>query len=237
MSDSLFVGRLSIHCSREPGWWWLWSLVEQQFVHESTSSSQWPWDSCKHFLILPWDVFLFLCRKWESPLLHGLPVLPALHDLLDDVRLHLLWVKTPFSSVIVSSTVKSLCFSANIFTSPSLPSDWRIHCATSYAKDGFWLYLTQIASCSPWMFWMFLNSVFHFMWVAVLIMCQLYQVWIYTLYRYLQLFFWNVKCWLTSVCFDPSQIAALGITTNERMNARRYKHFKVTATSIESPFK
>uniref|UniRef100_A0A8C9XYB4 Palmitoyltransferase n=1 Tax=Sander lucioperca TaxID=283035 RepID=A0A8C9XYB4_SANLU len=85
-------------------------------------------------------------------------------------------------------------------------SYWRLHCATSYAKDGFWLYLTQIASCSPWMFWMFLNSIFHFMWVAVLIMCQLYQ------------------------------IAALGITTNERMNARRYKHFKVTATSIESPF-
>uniref|UniRef100_A0A668AGR8 Palmitoyltransferase n=1 Tax=Myripristis murdjan TaxID=586833 RepID=A0A668AGR8_9TELE len=55
-------------------------------------------------------------------------------------------------------------------------SYWRIHCATSYAKDGFWLYLTQIASCSPWMFWMFLNSIFHFMWVAVLIMCQLYQV-------------------------------------------------------------
>uniref|UniRef100_A0A674MV66 Palmitoyltransferase n=1 Tax=Takifugu rubripes TaxID=31033 RepID=A0A674MV66_TAKRU len=66
---------------------------------------------------------------------------------------------------------------------------WRIHCSTSYAKDGFWLYLTQIASCSPWMLWMFLNSVFHFMWVAVLIMCQLYQ------------------------------IAALGITTNERMNS------------------
>lgn len=85
-------------------------------------------------------------------------------------------------------------------------SYWRVHCGTSYTKDGFWLYLTQIASCSPWMFWMFLNSIFHFMWVAVLIMCQLYQ------------------------------IAALGITTNERMNARRYKHFKVTATSIESPF-
>ena len=54
--------------------------------------------------------------------------------------------------------------------------DWRIHCSTSYSQDGFWLYLTQIASCSPWMFWMFLNSVFHFMWVAVLILCQLYQV-------------------------------------------------------------
>uniref|UniRef100_A0A8C9TM59 Palmitoyltransferase n=1 Tax=Scleropages formosus TaxID=113540 RepID=A0A8C9TM59_SCLFO len=83
---------------------------------------------------------------------------------------------------------------------------WRVHCATSYAKDGFWTYITQIAACSPWVFWMFLNSVFHFMWVTVLIMCQMYQ------------------------------IACLGITTNERMNARRYKHFKVTTTSIESPF-
>ncbi|KAJ8405320.1 hypothetical protein AAFF_G00323110 [Aldrovandia affinis] len=83
---------------------------------------------------------------------------------------------------------------------------WRIHCATTYHKDGFWTYVTQIATYSPWLFWMFINSVFHLMWVAVLIMCQIYQ------------------------------IACLGITTNERMNARRYKHFKVTSTSIESPF-
>uniref|UniRef100_A0ACB8FPE1 Palmitoyltransferase zdhhc17 n=1 Tax=Sphaerodactylus townsendi TaxID=933632 RepID=A0ACB8FPE1_9SAUR len=85
-------------------------------------------------------------------------------------------------------------------------SYWGIHCQTSYTVDGFWTYITQIATCSPWMFWMFLNSVFHFMWVAVLLMCQMYQ------------------------------ISCLGITTNERMNARRYKHFKVTTTSIESPF-
>uniref|UniRef100_A0A4W2F7Y5 Palmitoyltransferase n=1 Tax=Bos indicus x Bos taurus TaxID=30522 RepID=A0A4W2F7Y5_BOBOX len=85
-------------------------------------------------------------------------------------------------------------------------SYWGLHCETSYTKDGFWTYITQIATCSPWMFWMFLNSVFHFMWVAVLLMCQMYQ------------------------------ISCLGITTNERMNARRYKHFKVTTTSIESPF-
>lgn len=131
-------------------------------------------------------------------------------------------------------------FSFSFFLPP--PSDWRIHCATTYAKDGFWLYLTQIASCSPWMFWMFLNSVFHFMWVAVLIMCQLYQVrvsiWcaafetaniikdVWTSVGIHGIFLWSL-----------SQIAALGITTNERMNARRYKHFKVTATSIESPFK
>ncbi|XP_032077073.1 palmitoyltransferase ZDHHC17 [Thamnophis elegans] len=85
-------------------------------------------------------------------------------------------------------------------------SYWGIHCHTSYTTDGFWTYITQIATCSPWMFWMFLNSVFHFMWVAVLLMCQMYQ------------------------------ISCLGITTNERMNARRYKHFKITTTSIESPF-
>ncbi|CAM5084686.1 unnamed protein product [Natator depressus] len=85
-------------------------------------------------------------------------------------------------------------------------SYWGIHCETTYTKDGLWTYITQIATCSPWMFWMFLNSVFHFMWVAVLLMCQMYQ------------------------------ISCLGITTNERMNARRYKHFKVTTTSIESPF-
>ncbi|GAB5574055.1 palmitoyltransferase ZDHHC17 isoform X7 [Prionailurus iriomotensis] len=84
--------------------------------------------------------------------------------------------------------------------------DWGLHCETTYTKDGFWTYITQIATCSPWMFWMFLNSIFHFMWVAVLLMCQMYQ------------------------------ISCLGITTNERMNARRYKHFKVTTTSIESPF-
>ncbi|XP_048463432.1 palmitoyltransferase ZDHHC17-like [Rhincodon typus] len=83
---------------------------------------------------------------------------------------------------------------------------WNIHCETNYPKDGFWTYITEIASCSPWVFWMFLNSLFHFLWVAVLLMCQMYQ------------------------------IACLGITTNERMNARRYKHFKVTTTTIESPF-
>lgn len=64
----------------------------------------------------------------------------------------------------------------NIDEFVTVSADWSIHCATSYTKDGFWNYITQIATCSPWMFWMFLNSVFHFMWVAVLIMCQLYQV-------------------------------------------------------------
>ncbi|OXB83538.1 UNVERIFIED_CONTAM: hypothetical protein H355_011357 [Colinus virginianus] len=39
-----------------------------------------------------------------------------------------------------------------------------------------------------------------------------------------------------SIFCSTCLISCLGITTNERMNARRYKHFKVTTTSIESPF-
>lgn len=119
------------------------------------------------------DVMFLSHRKWKSPLLHGLSVLPALYDLLDDVRLHFLWVDPPpFFSGFPLMYVP-LC--PDMFDL-HFTSDWRINCTTSYAKDGFWLYVTQIASCSPWMLWMFLNSVFHFMWVAVLIMCQLYQV-------------------------------------------------------------
>uniref|UniRef100_A0A8C5KCE9 Palmitoyltransferase n=1 Tax=Jaculus jaculus TaxID=51337 RepID=A0A8C5KCE9_JACJA len=38
-----------------------------------------------------------------------------------------------------------------------------------------------------------------------------------------------LMCWMY-------QISCLGVTTNKRMNARRYKHIKVTTTSIESPF-
>lgn len=34
--------------------------------------------------------YFVVYRKWESPLLHGLSLLSALYDLLDDIWLHLL---------------------------------------------------------------------------------------------------------------------------------------------------
>ncbi|TMS02961.1 Palmitoyltransferase ZDHHC17 [Larimichthys crocea] len=102
-----------------------------------------------------------LCRKWESSLLHGLSVLPALHDLLDDVRLHFL-LEDP------------LCH---------------------HVRQGWFLALPDPD--------------------RLLLSLDVLDVPQQRL---------------------PLHIAALGITTNERMNARRYKHFKVTATSIESPF-
>lgn len=52
-----------------------------------------------------------------------------------------------------------------------------------------------ILTINGWVGWAAFNSFLHSIWVACLLICQLYQV-----------------CWL-------------GMTTNERMNCRRYNHF------------
>jgi len=57
---------------------------------------------------------------------------------------------------------------------------------------------------TPWVNWIFINTVFHLIWVTLLLLSQLYQmVW-------------------------------LGLTTNERINAYRYEHFKSFRHSIQS---
>ncbi|XP_041053739.1 palmitoyltransferase ZDHHC13-like isoform X3 [Carcharodon carcharias] len=53
---------------------------------------------------------------------------------------------------------------------------WSLHCVTSYEKDGLWIFLTQIISCSPWIVWIFLLVVFHSSWVTFLLLNQLYQI-------------------------------------------------------------
>ncbi|XP_078405631.1 putative palmitoyltransferase ZDHHC13 [Cetorhinus maximus] len=53
---------------------------------------------------------------------------------------------------------------------------WSLHCVTSYEKDGLWIFLTQIISCSPWIVWIFLLVVFHSSWVTFLLVNQLYQI-------------------------------------------------------------
>ncbi|XP_026480615.1 palmitoyltransferase Hip14-like isoform X2 [Ctenocephalides felis] len=64
--------------------------------------------------------------------------------------------------------------------------------------------LIMMASCEPWMAWVAANALLHATWVAVLACCQTYQV----------------------IC--------LGMTTNERMNRGRYRHFQ--ALGGKSPF-
>eukprot|EP00057_Strongylocentrotus_purpuratus_P011686 XP_011666160.1 PREDICTED: palmitoyltransferase ZDHHC17 [Strongylocentrotus purpuratus] len=73
---------------------------------------------------------------------------------------------------------------------------WSEECTTSFEEDGFWAYLGQIMSCSPWIFWTSLNSLLHMTWVIVLLASQLFQM-----------------IWL-------------GVTTNERLNMSRYTHFE-----------
>lgn len=74
-------------------------------------------------------------------------------------------------------------------------------------KRGILSSLVTVCECSPWVAWGYGNALFHSLWVGALVVCNFYQL------------FW------------------LGMTTNERMNASRYKHFNDTATGrIKSPF-
>ncbi|XP_071954906.1 palmitoyltransferase ZDHHC17-like [Antedon mediterranea] len=83
---------------------------------------------------------------------------------------------------------------------------WNNECQTNFEKDGLWIFAGQLMSCSPWVFWISLNSLVHIMWVGLLLVCQLFQ------------------------------ISYLAVTTNERMNQRRYKHFKDKDGNPINPF-
>lgn len=64
--------------------------------------------------------------------------------------------------------------------------------------------LYALGQCNPWVMWTMFNAFIHLIWVCVLAQCQTYQ------------------------------IVFLGMTTNERMNRGRYKHFQ--AKGGKSPF-
>jgi len=73
--------------------------------------------------------------------------------------------------------------------------------------EGILLNVLKAGSCAPWVSLGFCMASFHTMWVGALLVCNLYQV-----------------LWL-------------GMTTNERMNAGRYRHFQDRELGgIKSPF-
>jgi len=80
--------------------------------------------------------------------------------------------------------------------------------ACSYPDSLTWYETVKTACvCSPWVMFMLLNSLFHSCWVSCLAVCQLYQV------------------------------VVLAMTTNERMNQARYKHFHTGRRGVmRSPF-
>lgn len=64
--------------------------------------------------------------------------------------------------------------------------------------------LYALGQCNPWVMWTMFNAFIHLIWIIVLTQCQTYQ------------------------------IVVLGMTTNERMNRGRYRHFQ--AKGGKSPF-
>lgn len=80
-------------------------------------------------------------------------------------------------------------------------ASWGCYCYLSLAcmypsHTGYIDNLKAACLCSPWVVMMMTMCVFHCMWVTCLAVCQLYQV------------------------------IVLAMTTNERMNAGRYRHFQ-----------
>lgn len=81
---------------------------------------------------------------------------------------------------------------------------YAARCGLSLENHGFWSTVAQVGTCEPWIGWVMANVLLHLAWVSVLAVCQTYQ------------------------------IAALGMTTNERMNKDRYRHFQQAGG--KSPF-
>eukprot|EP00795_Rhopilema_esculentum_P011354 gene11354-21546_t len=74
-------------------------------------------------------------------------------------------------------------------------------------KKGILSSIVTVCECAPWVTWGYAHALFHGLWVGALVICNCYQI------------FW------------------LGMTTNERMNAARYRHFNDNTTGqIRSPF-
>lgn len=78
-------------------------------------------------------------------------------------------------------------------------------CNVGVETDTLFAKFSQFATCEPWVALILANVLFHSCWVFTLTICQSYQV----------------------LC--------LAMTTNERMNAGRYKHFH-SGKGIQSPF-
>ena len=129
-------------------------------------------------------------------------------------------------------------------------------CLYSSAAGVTWFELVKEgAVCEPWVTWVMLNMGFHAVWVSCLTACQLYQV-IIIYHTHLGIkvpspyfsIYLNYKkrgfhCTLRKTPNNTffhnylSQVICLAMTTNERMNAGRYKHFtRNRQGNIISPF-
>ncbi|XP_018015557.2 palmitoyltransferase ZDHHC17, partial [Hyalella azteca] len=84
---------------------------------------------------------------------------------------------------------------------------WLVSCSISFPHVGLWTGIGMAGTCEPWVAWVASNALLHVGWVTTLLACQLYQILI------------------------------LAMTTNERMNCYRYRHFQTGKKGeVRSPF-
>lgn len=83
---------------------------------------------------------------------------------------------------------------------------WLLYCKIeiTFNFSGPFNTFIAIGQCNPWVSWVLSNALLHIGWVTLLTICQTYQI-----------------IWL-------------GMTTNERMNRGRYRHFQEAGG--KSPF-
>ncbi|KAJ8299433.1 hypothetical protein KUTeg_023493, partial [Tegillarca granosa] len=82
--------------------------------------------------------------------------------------------------------------------------DWEHNCPFDIYEDGITGVVYKVLKSSPWVFWISLNAMIHSVWVGILLLCQLYQI-----------------MWL-------------GMTTNERLNAVKYKYLQETFHDVNT---
>uniref|UniRef100_A0A2P2I5D9 Palmitoyltransferase n=1 Tax=Hirondellea gigas TaxID=1518452 RepID=A0A2P2I5D9_9CRUS len=93
------------------------------------------------------------------------------------------------------------------FTLKGCMEYWLVNCGVSFPHVGLWTGLGMAGTCEPWVVWVASNAMLHVGWVTTLLACQIYQ------------------------------IVYLAMTTNERMNCYRYRHFQTGKKGeIKSPF-
>ena len=73
---------------------------------------------------------------------------------------------------------------------------WSVNCFHEDPNPGVFGVIKELATCNAWVAFICANAIFHLSWVSCLTVCQLYQI-----------------MWLA-------------VTTNERINMGRYKHFQ-----------
>jgi len=84
---------------------------------------------------------------------------------------------------------------------------WYNSCEFEWEVDGIFVVIGRSMQCGPWVCWIAFNACLHLLWVGTLLTCQLYQI-----------------MWL-------------GVTTNERMNFRRYTQFHTSKKGVyASPY-